>query len=81
YAKGQVNLAAMYINGQHVEKDFEQALYWLKAASLQSHKPAILKYGIICRQVESCYLADFYQELTAAGVNIQVREMDFKLRN
>jgi len=79
YAKGQVNLAEMYINGQHVEKDFNQALYWLKQASLQSYKPAILKYGIICKQIESCNIADFYQELTASGVNIKVRKLDFKL--
>lgn len=79
YSKGQVNLAQMYINGQHVKKDFNQALHWLKQASLQSNKPAILKYGIICKQVQSCYLADFYQEITAAGVNIRVRKMDVKL--
>ncbi len=77
--KGQVNLAEMYINGQYVKKDFEQALYWLKRASLQSYKPAILKYGIICKQTKSCNLVDFYQELTASGVNIKVRKLDFKL--
>lgn len=79
YVKGQVNLAEMYINGQYVKKDFEQALYWLKQASLQSYKPAILKYGIICKQTKSCNLIDFYQELTASGVNIKVRKLDFKL--
>jgi len=79
YAKGQVNLAEMYINGQHVQKDFNQALYWLKQASLQSYKPAILKYGIICQQIESCNIVDFYQELTASGVNIKVRKLDFTL--
>lgn len=79
YVKGQVNLAEMYINGQHVAKDFEQALYWLKQASLQSYKPAILKYGIICKQTNSCNLVDYYQELMASGVNIKVRNLDFKL--
>lgn len=79
YVKGQVNLAEMYINGQYVKKDFEQALYWLKQASLQSYKPAILKYGIICKQTSSCNIVDFYQELTASGVNIKVRKLDFKL--
>lgn len=79
YAKGQVNLAEMYINGHYVKKDFEQALHWLKQASLQSYKPAILKYGIICKQVEYCNVVDFYQELTAAGVNIKVRKLDFEL--
>ncbi|GAW96189.1 MULTISPECIES: tetratricopeptide repeat protein [Colwellia] len=79
YSLGQVNLAEMYINGQHVKKDFNQALYWLKKASLQSDKPAILKYGIICKQIKSCNIVDFYQELTAFGVNIKVRNLDFKL--
>lgn len=79
YAKGQVNLAEMYINGQHVKKDFNQALYWLNQASLQSNKSAILKYGIICKQIEPCNVVDFYQELTNAGVNIKVRKLDFKL--
>jgi hypothetical protein len=79
YAKGQVNLAEMYINGQHVKKDFNQALYWLKKASLKSYKPAILKYGIICKQIKSCDIVDFYQNLTAYGVNIKVRKLGFKI--
>jgi len=79
YVKGQVNLAEMYINGQHVKKDFNKALYWLKQASLQSYKPAILKYGIVCKQIKPCNLGDFYQELIASGVNIKVRKLDFKL--
>jgi len=79
YVKGQVNLAEMYINGQYVAKDFDLALYWLKQASLQSYKPAILKYGIVCKQVESCNIVDFYQELTTYGVNIKVRKLDFEL--
>ena len=79
YAKGQVNLAEMYINGWHVEKDFNKALYWLKKASMQSSKSAILKYGIICKKIETCSVLDFYQELSKAGVSIKVREVDFKL--
>jgi len=79
YAKGQVNLAEMYINGLHVKKDLNQALYWLKQASLQSNKSAILKYGIICKQIKSCNIISFYQELTTSGVNIKVRKIDFKL--
>ena len=79
YEKGQVNLAEMYINGYHVEKDLNKALYWLKEASLKSYKPAILKYGIICKQVSSCDIVDFYQELTNSGVNIKVRTLDVKL--
>ena len=31
----------------------------------------ILKYAIVCEQVESCTVADFYQELVKAGVNIE----------
>jgi len=79
YVKGQVNLSEMYLNGQHVKKDLNLALYWLKQASLQSYKPAILKYGIVCKQVESCNIANFYQELITDGVNIKVRMLDFKL--
>jgi len=81
YVKGQVNLAEMYINGLYVKKDLDLALYWLKLASLQSYKPAILKYGIVCKQVESCNVVDFYQELTVFGVRIKVRKLDFKLSN
>jgi len=79
YANGQVNLAQMYINGQSVNKDLDKALYWLKRASLQSDKAGVLKYVIICKQLSYCDLGDFYQELTYAGVNIKVRELDFKL--
>lgn len=79
YNKGQVNLAEMYINGQHVKKDFNKALYWLQKASLDSYKPAILKYEIICKQIPSCNIVNFYQELAKSGVNIKVRELDFKL--
>jgi TPR repeat protein len=79
YAKGQVNLAQMYVNGQFVDKDFSQAMYWFKQAALQSDKSAILKYVIICRQVSGCQEGDFYQELTQAGVNIKVRKLDFNL--
>ena len=81
YAAGQVNLAEMYINGGYIEKNLKQALYWLKQAALQSNKSAILKYGIVCKQVSDCNLADFYQKLTSAGVNIKVRKIDFKLSN
>jgi len=79
YVNGQVNLAEMYINGLYVEKDLDLALYWLKQASLQSYKAAILKYGIVCKQVNSCNVIDFYQELIAAGVNVKVKKLDFEL--
>jgi hypothetical protein len=77
--EGQVNLAQMYLNGQHVASDLTMALSWLKQASLQSHKPAILKYAIVCQQVAQCNIVDFYQELTDAGVNIKVRNLDAKI--
>lgn len=80
YFLGQVNLAEMYINGLHVEKDLTMALFLLKQASLQSYKPAILKYGIVCQQVPQCIVNDFYRELSHSGVNIKVRELDFKLK-
>lgn len=79
YAKGQVNLAQMYLNAQHTTKDLQQALYWLKQAALQSDKTAILKYVIVCKQVVDCDIASFYQELITSGVNIKVREMEVKL--
>ncbi len=79
FAKGQVNLAQMYLNGQHVEKDLQQALFWFKQAALQSYKPGILKYVIVCKQVASCELATFYQSLISSGVNIKVRAMDVKI--
>ena len=79
FAKGQVNLAQMYLNGQYAEKDLHQALFWFKQAALQSHKPGILKYVIVCEQVASCDLSAFYQTLISSGVNIKVREMKTKL--
>jgi TPR repeat protein len=71
FAKGQVNLAQMYLNGLGVEKDLHESLAWLKQASLTAYEPAILKYSIVCQQVESCTIEDFYQELVKAGVNIE----------
>ncbi|AWB58076.1 tetratricopeptide repeat protein [Colwellia sp. Arc7-D] len=79
FAAGQVNLAEMYINGQYVEKDLNKALYWLNQASLQSHKPAILKYEIICKQVSSCQIYDFFENLVSAGVDVKVRKLDTKV--
>lgn len=79
FAKGQVNLAQMYLNGQYIEKDRQQALFWFKQAALQSYKPGILKYVIVCERVASCDLAAFYQELLNFGVNIKVRAMKGKI--
>jgi len=78
-AQGQVNLAQMYVNAQYVDKDLSQAMFWFKQAALQSDKAGVLKYVIVCRQVSHCNEVDFYQELTEAGVNIKVKEVDFKL--
>jgi len=74
FAPGQVNLALMYLNGQYVDQNLKQALFWFNQAALQSYKPAVLKYGIVCKQVSDCHLADFYQALLESGVNIKVRE-------
>jgi TPR repeat protein len=71
FAKGQVNLAEMYLNGIAVEKNLPLALAWFKKAAIQAYEPAILKYAIVCQQVESCIVADFYQELVKVGVNIE----------
>ena len=71
FAEGQVNLAQMYLMGTGIEKDLYESLSLLKQASLQSYEPAILKYGIVCEQVESCMITDFYEELIQSGVNIE----------
>lgn len=75
YPPGQQNLAEMYINGWFVEENLESALFWLKQASLQSHKPAILKYVIVCQQVKHCDEIGFYEELQNSGVSIKVRAL------
>ena len=79
FSAGQVNLGQMYLNGEYIDKDLNQALYWFKQAALQSDKSGVLKYVIVCRQVSYCQEAGFYQELLNAGVNIKVREIDFTL--
>lgn len=76
FAQGQVNLAQMYLNDAVVEKgvvekDLIEALAWFKKGALQAHEPSIMKYTIVCQQVESCAIADFYQELVKVGVNIE----------
>jgi hypothetical protein len=79
FAKGQINLGQMYLNGNFVKKDMTQALFWFNKAALQSSKAAVLKYVIVCRQLDDCREGDFYQSLTDAGVNIKVRSLDFTL--
>jgi len=74
YAPGLVNLAQLYLTGKGVSEDKIEALAILKQAALQAHEPAVLKYTIICKQVESCTVNDFYQELVKAGVNIKFSE-------
>lgn len=68
---GEVNLAEMYIDGIAAGKDLYEAAALLKNASLQGYEPAILKYTIVCNQIESCMISDFYGELSKAGVNIE----------
>lgn len=79
FIKGQIRLAEMYLSGVKVNRDINLALYWLKQAALQSNKRAILKYGIVCKKVESCNIVSFYQELIESGVNLKVRDIDVKL--
>lgn len=79
FAQGKVNLGQMYLNGQYVDKDLSQAMYWFKQAALQSNEAGVLKYVIVCRQMSFCQEADFYQTLMAAGVNIKVSAVDLKL--
>lgn len=81
FAPGQVNLGEMYVNGNAVQKDLKKALYWFEQAALQSHKPGVLKYAIVCQQVSSCSIVDFYERLISAGVNIKIRQLDFSLTN
>ncbi len=71
FAKGQVSLAQMYLNGIAVEKDVQESLVWLKRGALQAYEPAILKYAIVCQQVKTCEVEEFYQELVQTGVNIE----------
>lgn len=71
FAQGQVSLAQMYLNGIAVEKDLQESLLWFKKGALQAYEPAILKYAIVCQQVGSCVVGDFYQELVQTGVNIE----------
>ncbi|MFQ3277274.1 MAG: hypothetical protein ACI8SC_002269 [Colwellia sp.] len=77
FAPGQVNLAQMYLNGTAVKKDLYESLVWLKEASLKAYQPAILKYAIVCQQVKSCMVEDFYQELVKTGVNIEFTQQAY----
>ena len=71
FAPGQVSLAQMYLNGIAVDKDLNKSLEWFEKGALQAYEPAILKYAIVCQQVNSCNIAEFYQELVQTGVNIE----------
>ena len=71
FAQGQVSLAQMYLNGIAVEKDLYKSLEWFEKGALQAYEPAILKYAIVCQQVNSCNITEFYQELVQTGVNIE----------
>jgi len=78
FAKGQVNLAQMYLTGKGVDKNVQLALHWLKQGSLQANESAIIKYGIVCERIASCYMDIFYQELLDAGVNIEFSNVKAK---
>ena len=71
YPQGQINLAQMYLHNTLEQKDLHKALHWLKQASFQSSKSAINKYTIICQQVKTCDINNFYQDLIDEGVNIR----------
>ena len=79
FTEGQINLGQMYLNGEFVNKDMRRALFWFNKAALQSNKDAVLKYVIVCRQLDECREGEFYQSLNDAGVNIKVRAFDFTL--
>jgi hypothetical protein len=79
FTEGQINLGQMYLNGEFVNKDMTRALFWFNKAALQSNKAAVLKYVIVCRQLDECREGEFYQSLNDAGVNIKVRAFDFTL--
>jgi len=72
FPKGQVNLGEMYLTGDHGEKSYEKALYWFEQAAIQSYKPGINKYLIVCNYVSLCIKENFYQTLADAGVNFRV---------
>jgi TPR repeat protein len=79
FPEGQIRLAEMYLSGVETKQDLNLTLFWLEQAALQSNKRAILKYGIVCQQVKSCNIVDFYQTLIESGVNLKVRNVDVKL--
>ncbi len=74
YAPGQVNLSQLYLTGKGVYKDEIEALAILRQAALSAYEPAVIKYTIICKKVDSCTVEDFYQDLIKAGVNIKFSE-------
>lgn len=76
YARGQLNLAKMYLSGQYQgqpnKPNLEKALFWFKESALHANKAAIEKYTIVCRKVSNCQVSEFYQELIVAGVNLRI---------
>jgi hypothetical protein len=79
FPEGQIRLAEMYLSGIETDQNINLTLFWLEQAALQSNKRAILKYGIVCKQLESCSIVDFYRMLIENGVNLKVRNVDVKL--
>ncbi|GHG02710.1 tetratricopeptide repeat protein [Thalassotalea marina] len=80
FDRAQILLAELYLSGIGTDKDKTQALYWFNKAALQSNEAAIHKYAIVCEQVDSCNVYDFYQQLFDYGVNIQVRNGRYNVK-
>ena len=72
FVLAQIKLAEYYLASDVVEADFQQALYWLEQASLQSNERAIKKYAIVCQQTKGCDVNSFYQRVIDSGVNLTV---------
>jgi len=68
----------MYINKQYVE-NLSKALYWLSQVVLQSQKPTILKYEILCKQLSSWQIYDFFKNLVTSGVKVKVYNLSTEL--
>jgi len=79
YPQGQVALAEYYLTNEFNHQNLNQSLHWLLQASLQSYKPAILKYVIVCQMITACNENDFYNILLSSGVNIKVKNVKVTL--
>lgn len=48
FAPAQVNLGALYAEGQGVQQDFQEAMKWYQKAADQDYAPAQFNMGIMC---------------------------------